>query len=156
MVRRQVRPVPAQFPPQPPNVEPPVGAAVRVTTVPVAIIVLQVPVLSTPQAIPPTSLVTLPVPVPCAVTLREKLDGGLKVADAVLALSMVRVQATAMPKLEQSPPQPPNVEPPVGVAARVTDVPEAYDSLQSAPQLIPMGPLVTVPEPAPGLVTLRL
>ena len=39
-----------------------------------------------------------------------------------------------------------------GAAVRVTLVPEAYDSVQSAPQLIPAGELVTVPVPEMEIV----
>ena len=44
----------------------------------------------------------------------------------------------------------------LGEAVRVTLVPELYGSEQSAPQLIPAGLEVTVPEPVPDLVTERV
>ena len=39
-----------------------------------------------------------------------------------------------------------------GAAVRVTLVPEAYDSVQSAPQLMPAGELVIVPVPEMEIV----
>jgi hypothetical protein len=162
MVRRQVRPVPAQFPPQR-NEESPVGIAVSVTAVPLVRGVAQVPVLPTPQVIPPTLLVTLPVPLPAAVTLRLKEPGGggaVNVADTVLALFMVRGHVDAVPEAVQFPPQPPNVEPLVGVAVSVTPAPFAIVALQvpvsPTPQVIPPTSLVTLPVPLPAAVTLRL
>ena len=47
----------------------------------------------------------------------------------------------------QAPLHPPNAEPAAGAAISVTAVPGAYDSLQSLPQSIPAGLLVTVPLP---------
>lgn len=59
-------PVPLQPPDQPANVEPVLGAAVRVTGVPLAKLAVHV----VPQLIPVGLLVTVPVPVPalCTVT----------------------------------------------------------------------------------------
>jgi hypothetical protein len=54
---------------------------------------------------------------------------------------------------EQTPLQPLKVEPLAGAAVRVTTVPPAKLSVQSSPQLIPAGALVTVPDPAPVLTT---
>src|SRR6266545_1873158 len=45
------------------------------------------------------------------------------------------------------PVHPANVEPPAGVAVRVTEVPLAKSASQVLPQLIPAGLLVTVPLP---------
>ena len=59
-----------------------------------------------------------------------------------------------VPVPEQPPPDHPvKVEPDEGVAVSVTIVPGSYNSLQSVPQLIPEGSLVTVPEPVPGFET---
>jgi hypothetical protein len=52
-----------------------------------------------------------------------------------------------------APPQPANVEAPFGVAVRVTLVPSSKGWLQSVPQLIPAGELITVPPPLPDFVT---
>lgn len=59
-------PVPLQAPPQPAKVDPPEGAAVRVTATFAAIIALHV----RPQLMPAGLLVTAPVPVPPRVTAR--------------------------------------------------------------------------------------
>ena len=68
----------------------------------------------------------------------------------VAALS-VTVQ---MPVPVQPPPvQPVKAEPGAGAAVRVTAVPLVNEAEQAAPQLIPVGALVTVPLPLPDLVT---
>src|SRR5205807_795823 len=53
----------------------------------------------------------------------------------------------------QAPLQPVKVEPAAGAAVRVTTVPVVKEVEQVAPQEIPAGVLVTVPPPAPDLVT---
>ena len=69
----------------------------------------------------------------------------MKVAVTLRAADSVTVQ---MPVPEQPLPlQPLNVEPLAGAAVNVTRVPLSYASLQSEPQEIPDGELVTVPEP---------
>ena len=55
-----------------------------------------------------------------------------------------------------SPPKPAKVEPASGVAVSVTTVPVAKAAEQVAPQSIPAGLLVTVPVPAPSLLTVRV
>jgi len=67
---------------------------------------------------------------------------------------MVKVQVVLVP--EQAPDQRAKVEPEAAVAVKVTEVPELYVSEQSVPQLMPAGELVTVPEPAPALVTVKV
>src|SRR5688572_29933772 len=52
-----------------------------------------------------------------------------------------------------APPQPPNREPPVGVAVNVTVLPFVKSPSQFAPQLIPAGLEVTVPAPRPVFST---
>ncbi len=80
----------------------------------------------------------------------------LKVAVHVLLAFIVMVHVVLFPQLAQSPLQPPKVEPEAGAAVSVTDVPELYASEQSAPQFIPPSLLVTVPEPVPDLVMVRV
>jgi len=64
--------------------------------------------------------VTVPLPVPVLLTVRENVCA-LKVAVTVVAAFMVTVQ---LPVPEQPPPlQPEKVEPPAGLAVRVTAVP---------------------------------
>ena len=53
---------------------------------------------------------------------------------------------------QPAPLQPVKVEPAAGVAVSVTTVPSLNDAEQVAPQLIPAGELVTVPEPVPAFV----
>ena len=54
-----------------------------------------------------------------------------------------------------APLQPAKVEPPVGVATRVTGAPLGKLLLHVEPQLMPAGELVTVPVPLPVLATFR-
>jgi len=56
----------------------------------------------------------------------------------------------------QAPDQPAKAWLAPGVAVRVTLVPEAYDSVQSAPQLMPAGTLVIVPEPVTEVVRVNV
>lgn len=75
---------------------------------------------------------------------------------AVTVVLLVRV-TTHVPVPEQSPPDhPPNVEPVLGTAVSVTEVPLAKLAVQFEPQLIPSGELVTVPLPDPDNVTVRV
>jgi hypothetical protein len=53
----------------------------------------------------------------------------------------------------QASPHPPNVDPPVAVAVRVTELPLIKLALQVGPQLTPAGVLLTVPLPV--FVTVR-
>jgi hypothetical protein len=69
------------------------------------------------------------------------------------ACVIVTVQA---PVPEQAPLQPVKLEPVAAVAVRVTEVPEVTDALQVEPQFTPVGLDVTVPEPVPLLVTVRV
>ena len=61
-----------------------------------------------------------------------------------------------VPVPEQGPLQPMKVEPETGVAVRVSDDPAVIVSEQVAPQLMPAGALVTVPEPVPSFVIDRV
>src|SRR5207244_3279543 len=140
-------PVPEQPPPvQPVKVEPAAAVAVSVTAVPLVKLAEQV----APQLMPAGALVTVPLPVPAGVTVREKRCG-VKGAVTVVAAERVTVQ---VPLPEQPPPvQPVKVEPAAGVAVNVTAVPLVKLAEHVAPQVIPAGLLVTVPEPVPAAVT---
>ncbi|HTX52057.1 MAG TPA: hypothetical protein VMD08_01505 [Candidatus Baltobacteraceae bacterium] len=141
--------VPEHPPPlQPAKVDPPLGVAVKVTLVPLAKLALQV----APQLIPAGLLVTVPVPVPASVTVKGYVIW-VKVAVTFWTALMVTVQGPV--PLHPPPLQPVKVDPPLGVAVRVTIVPLAKPALQVAPQLIPAGLLVTVPLPLPLLLTVR-
>src|SRR5438094_7936356 len=73
------------------------------------------------------------------------------VALTVVAALTVTVQ---VPVPTQPPPlQPAKVEPAAGAAVKVTAVPLANAAEQVAPQETPAGALVTVPLPAPALLT---
>ncbi|MBI3067056.1 MAG: hypothetical protein HYY82_19210 [Deltaproteobacteria bacterium] len=78
----------------------------------------------------------------------------LKLAVTVVAALIVTVQVLAVP-VHPPPLHPANVEPEAAAAVSTTDVPLAKGSEQSAPQLIPVGALVTVPVPVPAFVTAR-
>ena len=93
------------------------------------------------------------VPTLSAPTLQE-LVLGANVAVTVLAAFMDTVQVLAEPL--HAPVQPVNDDPAVAVAVKVTPVFKAYCSVQSVPQLIPLGLLVTVPLPEPALVTVSV
>ena len=75
----------------------------------------------------------------------------MKVAVTFCAAVIVTAQGSLL--VVQAPLQPANVEPPVGVAIRVT-LPLNW-ALQVEPQSIPAGLLVTVPAPVPALLTVR-
>jgi hypothetical protein len=100
-----------------------------------------------PQSIPEGLLVTLPLPVP----VNETLSTGE--AAAVLNVAVTDVFADSEMSQEpvpvQAPDHPANVDPEAAVAVSVTDVPLLKFAVQVAPQLIPEGLLVTVPEPVP-------
>ncbi len=93
------------------------------------------------------------VPDPVRVTVSVRLSE-VNVAVTVLAPLMVTLQV--LPRLESQPLQLVNVEFPSGVAVRVTAVPLLYAKEHVAPQLIPLGELLTVPPPVPFLLTVRV
>ena len=102
-----------------------------------------------PQLIPVRLLVTVPEPVPAGVTVSTKV--GMKVAVTVVAAETVTVHGSV--PLHPPPVQPVKAEPAAGRAVSVTVVPLAKLAEQVAPQVIPMGLLVTVPEPLPSAIT---
>src|SRR5215831_846912 len=136
-------PVPVQPPPlQPVKVDPAAGAAVRVTMVPEVNETEQV----VPQLMLAGELVMVPLPVPPLLTVSAK-GACVKVAVTEAAAFMVTTQ---VPLPVQPPPlQPAKVDPAAGAAVRVTMVPEVSE----VEQVVPEGELVTVPLPAPALLT---
>ncbi len=144
--------MPLQPPLQPAKVDPPVAVAVSMTELPLVKFALQVP----PQLIPAGALLTVPVPVPALVTVSEAVLGGaVKVAVTVWLLFNTTVQAPT--PLQPPPLQPVKVEPPVAVAASVTEVPGAKFAVQVAVQpLMPAGALLTVPAPVPLFTTVSV
>ena len=126
----------------PAKVEPFAGKAVNVTVVPRAKSAVQ---LALQFEIPPGELLTVPLPVPMFVTLSEAVLGGaVKLAETVCAAFMTMTQE---PVPVQPPDQPENVEPPVALAVRVTELPVANSAAHALPQLMPAGVLVTMPLP---------
>jgi hypothetical protein len=143
-------PVPEQPPPlQPENVEPAAGVAVSVMAVPLAYAAAQVGL----QEMPAGLLVTVPSPEPALFTVSVSAWTA-KVAVTVVAALSVTAQ---VPVPEQPPPlQPVKVEPAAGVAVKVMAVPLVYEAVHVAPHDMPEGALLTVPVPAPDLLTVRL
>ena len=90
------------------------------------------------------------MPVPAFVTVNVWTS---RVKLAVQARSAVIVTD---PAASQSPLQPANVEPTSAVAVSVTTVPKSYTSVQSMPQSMPRGELVTPPFPVPAFVTVSV
>jgi hypothetical protein len=146
MVTEQVVPETELQPVQPPKVDPLAAAAVSVTVVPLAYGSEQ----SAPQLIPAGVDVTVPLPAPGLLTVSVNVDR-LNAAVTARAAFMATVQV--VPDTESQPLQLPKTDPPAATAVSVTLVPLVYGSEQSAPQLIPAGLDVTVPLPAPGLLT---
>jgi hypothetical protein len=88
----------------------------------------------------------------CQLPLRfyPALSSCEKVAFMVISEVIGTVQ---LPVPEQPPPdQPSNIEPQLGLAVSLTDVPDANEALQVEPQLMPDGELLTVPEAVPELL----
>ena len=75
---------------------------------------------------------------------------------AVTVVAAVTVTAQAPAPVQPPPDQPAKVEPTAGAAVSVTVAPWFTGSVQSVPQLIPAGDDVTVPDPAPTLLTIRV
>ena len=141
---------PHRGPAQPVKVEPAAGVAVNVTTVPVGNPATHVE----PQSIPAGWLVTVPDPVPIFWTVRfEELTGGLNAAVTDRFTSMTTEHE---PVPLQSPPQPVNIEPAAGAEDKATVLPDEKLALHVPGQDIPLGLLITVPAPAPPIVTVSV
>jgi hypothetical protein len=152
MVKVQ-EPAPEHAPPQPANTEAEeVGDAVRVIVLPVliALELVQVPVAKPDvmvQLIPP---VPVTVPLPVSATALTVTVVRVKVAVTDCAVLIVTVQGTVVPV--QAPFQPAKAAPADVLGVRLTEVPLMKLAEQVAPQLMPAGELVTVPEAAPAPV----
>ena len=107
---------------------------------------------SVPQLIPARAGRTEPPPAVVTVSTNVPLPERPNVAVTYRAWD---IDTTHAPVPVHAPDHPVNVDPAAGVAVKVTDVPEVYASLQSVPQLMPVGVLVTVPEPDPAFTTDR-
>jgi hypothetical protein len=129
--------LPLHAPPQPLSTHPAAGVALKTTFWPVLKLLLHV----APQLIPLGVLVTVPLPV--MLTESEKLCCA-KVATTLCTALMF---STQLPVPLQAPLQPVNSHPTLGAALSVTCWPATKLALQVAPQLMPLGMLVTVPDP---------
>src|SRR5438093_415988 len=99
-------------------------------------------------------MVTLQVPVPAQLPLQPvKVEPAAGPAVSVTAVSLANVAEQVPGPVQQPPLQPVKVEPAAGVAVSVTAAPLANVAEQVVPQEIPAGALVTVPVPAPVLLT---
>jgi hypothetical protein len=142
--------VPVHPPPlQPAKADSADAVAVSVTELPVENGALQV----APQLMPDGLLVTVPAPVPVLFTVRVE---GTVLNVAVTGVFWVMTTTHVVVPLHPLSLQPSNVEPADGVAVNVTVVPLMKVELHVTPQSIPAGLLVTVPSPAPALVTVRV
>lgn len=135
-------PLPVQAPLQPEKVLPPLGAAVSVTLVPCENVPEHVPL---EQVTPP---VTIPLPPPARVTLKELDSGGVTANDALTETEEDERATTQEAVPVHAPPQPENVFPLFGLAVRVIFAP-CKNVPVHAPfeQDIPAGLLLTVPLP---------
>ena len=77
-------------------------------------------------------------------------DAAERIAPTAVSLSRVRLHGATS---EHAPVHPVKVEPSLGFAVSVTDVPTVKLALHVSPQLMPAGALVTVPVPVPDSVT---
>ena len=142
----QVAPDTVVHPAHPPNSEPAAGAAVNVTVVPLSYDSEQ----SVPQLMPAGADVTKPAPAPALPTARtNRCTVNVAVTDRAAFIATVQTS----PETASHPVHPAKVDEPATAAVSLTEVPVGYGSEQSAPQLMPAGADVTVPEPVPSLFT---
>jgi stage V sporulation protein SpoVS len=115
-----------------------------------------VPVLPLHERVPLDG-VTVPEPVPDFVTVRVYVTGAAAVNTAVTALADDIVTVHWLPSVESHPDQDVNVEPEFAAAVSTTDVPDVYDAVPVLPfhERVPLDG-VTVPEPVPDFVTVRV
>jgi hypothetical protein len=143
-------PVPVQPPPDHPvNVEPVAGIALSVTIVPKSYDCEQ----SAPQSMPAMLELTVPLPLPDFATVSAYV---FSVNVAVTAFAIVIGTTHDAVPVQPPPLQPVNDEPADGVALSVTIVPKSKSSVQSLPQLMPVGDEVTVPVPLPAFITVSV
>lgn len=76
-------------------------------------------------------------------------------SNVAVTVTAAVIDTTQEPAPVQGPDHPVKVEPAFVLAVRVTEVPDAYDSEQSVPHLIPAGVLRTVPVPAVTTVSVN-
>ena len=88
--------------------------------------------------------------------LKSAIGSGTLLNVVVTAVSAFIVTEQLPVPLQPPPDQPAKVEFTPGEAVRVTTAPSLYSSVQSDPQFMPAGELVTVPVPVPSLFTVRV
>ena len=137
-------PVPEHAPLHPVKEEPKFGEATKSTIVPAPKIDEQV----APQLIPAGRLAIEPLPVPAVLVLSVNPCTNV----AVTAVSELRGTVQVSVPAHTAPLQPAKADPFAGVAVNVTTVPELNCEEHAAPQLMPAGLLVTVPEPVPAVL----
>src|ERR1700755_2283883 len=136
-------PIPVHGPDHPANVVPGSGAGVKTTAVPLRKVAVQRP----GQSIPAGVLTILPGVVPVLSTVSEAPAVKIAVTDAAAFREMVQVAPLPL----QAPDHPTNMEPGLGAAFSVTDVPSANVPLHVLPQLTLAGLMATVPAPVPAV-----
>lgn len=141
-------PEPMHAPPQPEKTEPVPATAVSVTRVPVEKVLMQSPVQSTPAG----DEVTRPLPTP----EKRTESGSETVVNVAVTLTTSCTVTVHAPMPEHAPLQPANAEPEAAIGQSVTTVRVSYIALQVAPQLMPDGVEMTVPEPLPAFVTFNV
>ena len=102
---------------------------------------------------------TKPERAPGEVAATMRPAGGVssvKRAETDMSSLIVTVQLAAVLPVHGPAVHPAKVEPVSVAAVSVTDVPSAYSSVQSVPHDIPVGALVTVPDPTPGRLTVSV
>ncbi len=146
-------PVPVHAPPQPENVLPLLGVAVRVTFDPCGNVPEHVPL---EQDTPPGLLLTAPLPSPAKVTLKALEGGGLEAKFALTDVEAVeRVTVQELVPLQPPPLQPEKIDPDAALAKRVIGLSVEKEAVQVLPQFRALGLLVIVPVPSPLLVIVK-
>ena len=140
-----------QSPVQPVNVDPVAAAALSVTTVPCAKSCASL-AHAVPQLIPAGLLVTVPDPSPPFETVSVRSSSNVAVTFRACDIVTSHVVPVGAGQLVH----PVNDEPALAWAANVTTVPCGKSSMQTSPQVIPAGLLVTVPDPSPDFVTVSV
>ena len=114
---------------------------------------MDAPDVSVPAALAVVSLTVIAAP-GAAAAGAESADTVTSGRRANVAVQERSVESWTLPSTQSAaPPQPVKLDPAAAAAKSVTVVPLAKVAEHVTPQLIPVGELVTVPEPAPAFVT---
>ena len=109
-----------------------------------------------PQLMPAGVLVTVPLPVPVVLTASATNGTGAGSNVAVIVVSPSTVTTQRSVPLHPAPVHPAKTESVPGEAVSVTVSPGTYVAPQVALQSMPAGTLVTVPLPAPAVLTVKV